>query len=1076
MHKRPVLAPLLALCILFSLGPAKHAAAVERLAFSPPLVSSDTAGLAATVSDIIDRAAEVMSRLYAQSFTVVQPESVPRPDFNAAPIASQDKETLTLVISLKRASDGASTPAMVWNGPATADTPLWLARSAFLLWSSFHGFLADQITAPPVYVDELPVSVLNPLFTPLGIAVTSSGTIAAALAMTCVELDRTFRQVGEPGKSLAERSTPVYVGSVAATPGGSFIMKPSMGRDLYRLQPGAADPQRMPAGVELSTIFYWGAFPDGSALLVDAMNRKALRVAPGNKRQDVPIFSSASSWPSAYAIGPEGSIWVYDPPLRGVHVYTSEGKPLDIVLPLVDPANVLAATSMDVGPDGSFLLFANKQLLKFTRDGRQVWSLGSIAGSEQPDMPSSATIAADWARGLIYVCDIMGKRIVKLLDRDYARARGAGIDFEEKVIAVRAAKAGDEAALAGGEAKLYAAAGSTLMAKAWWQKLDDADPGNPDAAAQLLAIELQDIKAAAKALDLKARATLASIGIETARISYVQAIQKYELLLSKDPGDEQSRKAMNSLKDLFSDTGQGGTRQKPLTVSDMRIANLFPSLMQWYASHPPGTVTVSNPLPDAVDKVRISFFIPQFMDLPVESKSVARLSPGDSISFDLAPAFNQKVLELQEDMTTQVQLTVTWSTGGLEQSLVRTGSATIYRNTALTWTDTRKISSFITPNESTVSGFAARVLAGAGNAGSQRLSKTIFQAMRICDAVGAYGIAYVPDPDSPFSKALGKAETVDTVRFPRITLYNRTGDCDDTTALLCSLLESAGIHTAILTTPGHIFLAFETGEPAENAAYISGGALETLTRDGSVWIPVETTVLSQGFMASWASASDLVKQYGKTSQFEFIPVAGMRDAYPALPLPQSPLTVAEPARASVDRAYSASLKGFTDSLYAARLIDMQSTLAKLSGSAAVKVRVRQGVLHALFGNLPEAEASFRKAIADDPTMVSPYVNLANVRLLSRDQDGALLAVKQGLAQNAGSALLNLLAARIYSDKGDAANTGTYFAKAEKLSPELAARWAALVPGLAARGGSTEGGAQRAAQADATPMLLWGADQ
>ena len=60
MHKRPVLAPLLVLCILFSTGPAKHAAAAERLAFSPPLVSSDTAGLAATVGDIIDRAAEVM--------------------------------------------------------------------------------------------------------------------------------------------------------------------------------------------------------------------------------------------------------------------------------------------------------------------------------------------------------------------------------------------------------------------------------------------------------------------------------------------------------------------------------------------------------------------------------------------------------------------------------------------------------------------------------------------------------------------------------------------------------------------------------------------------------------------------------------------------------------------------------------------------------------------------------------------------------------------------------------------------------------------------------------------------------
>ena len=1073
MHKRPVI---IVLGILFAFYLAAHAAAAERLSFSPPLVSSETAGLASTVSDIIDRAAEVMGRVYVQSITVAEPGSASRPDFTAATIASQDKDALTLVVSLKRMSDGLSTPSMVWIGPATADTPLWLARSLFLLWSSFHAFLADQVTAPPVFADELPVSVLNPIFTPLGIAVTPSGTIAAALALTCVELDHTFRQVGEPGKSLAERSTPIYIGSVATTPGGSFLMKPSMGRDIYRLQPGAAEPQRMPTGLELSTIFYWGAYPDGSALLVDAMNHKALRVSAGNKRQDVPIFSSASAWPSAYAIGPEGSIWVYDPQLRGIHVYTAEGKPLDIVLPLVDPANVIAATSMDVGPDGSFILFANKMLMKFQRDGRQVWSLGSLAGSEQPDMPASATIAVDWSRGLIYVCDVMGKRIVKLLDRDYAKAKGARNEFEEKVIAVRAARASDEVALAGEEAKLYAAAGSTSMAKVWWQKVDDADPGNADAQAQLLAIELADLKTAAQALDAKARAILASIGIETARISYMQAIQKYELLLSKAPGDEQARKAMMALKDLFSDTGQGGARQKPLTVSDVHLSNLFPSLMQWYASHPAGSVTVSNPLTDPVEKVRVRLFIPQFMDLPAESKAVTRLSPGQSVSFDLTPAFNQKVLELQEDMSTQVQVTVTWSIGGTEQSVARTGSTTIYRNSALTWTDTRKIASFITPNESTVSGFAARVLAAAGSAGPQRLARTIFQAMRICDAVGAYGIAYVPDPDSPFSKALGKAETVDTVRFPRITLYNRTGDCDDTTALLCSLLESAGIHTAILTTPGHIFLAFETGEPAENASYLTGGAYEAMARTGSAWIPVETTILSQGFMAAWASASDLVRQYGKTTTFEFIPVAGMRDAYPALPLPPSPLTVAEPARLSVDRAYAASLKGFTDTLYAGRLADLNATLAGLSGTAAVKVRVREGVLHALFGNLAEAETSFRKAIGDDPTMVSPYVNLANVRLLSNDQDGALQTVKQGLARNSGSALLNLLAARIYSDKGDAASTSAYFAKAEKSSPELAARYAALVPSLAVRAGITDSGVQRASQADAAPTLLWGADQ
>jgi hypothetical protein len=325
---------------------------------------------------------------------------------------------------------------------------------------------------------------------------------------------------------------------------------------------------------------------------------------------------------------------------------------------------------------------------------------------------------------------------------------------------------------------------------------------------------------------------------------------------------------------------------------------------------------------------------------------------------------------------------------------------------------------------------------------------------------------------------MGKAEIVDTVRFPRTTLHNRTGDCDDTTALLGSLLESAGIPTAILTTPGHIFLAFDSGEPTENAPYLTAAALDVIAHGGSVWVPVETTLLSQGFMAAWASGSDLVKKYSGTGSFEFIPVAEMRDTYPALPLPADSLPVAEPAQSSVDRASTATLAAFTATLYTARLKEMDASLSGLSGRQAVRVRVQEGILHALFGTLQDAETAFRKAIADDPGMVSPYVNLANVRLLANDGKGALQTVKQGLARNADSALLNLLAARIYSDRGDAASTAVYYARVKKESPELAARFADLAAADAARLASSPAAAdsQRAAQAGETPVVVWSADQ
>ena len=457
------------------------------------------------------------------------------------------------------------------------------------------------------------------------------------------------------------------------------------------------------------------------------------------------------------------------------------------------------------------------------------------------------------------------------------------------------------------------------------------------------------------------------------------------------------------------------------------------------------------------------------MDLPSETDPVARLGPGESVTLAITPRFNQKVLELQEDMAIQAKVTVSYQEGGTARTVSQAANATLYRNTALTWEDTRRISSFITPNEQTVDGFAARALAG-GAPSRLPLSRKIFQAMRIFDALGTYGVVYVEDPDSPFSKALGKAEVVDTVRFPRTTLSNRTGDCDDTTALVCSLLESAGIRTAVLTTPGHIFMAFDSGEPAENLRYLSSAALAAIPNGGSTWIPLETTVVTQGFMAAWASASELVKKYGASGPFEFIPVASMRDAYPALPLPPSAVSLAEPSAAQVDAAYAASSAGFLAALYTARIKELDGTLAGQSGRQAVATRVQEGVLHALFGRLADAEAAFRKAIGDDPGLVSPYVNLANIRLLAGDADGALAVVKQGLGRKADSALLNLLAARIYAEKGEPALAAPHYARVKAVAPELAARY----PDLGKAVGKS--GTARASQPGESAPAIWDSDR
>jgi tetratricopeptide (TPR) repeat protein len=170
----------------------------------------------------------------------------------------------------------------------------------------------------------------------------------------------------------------------------------------------------------------------------------------------------------------------------------------------------------------------------------------------------------------------------------------------------------------------------------------------------------------------------------------------------------------------------------------------------------------------------------------------------------------------------------------------------------------------------------------------------------------------------------------------------------------------------------------------------------------------------------------------------------------------------------VDAAFTASFAGFTAALYTARVKELDASIGALAARQAVKLRVQQGVLHALFGKMNEAEAAFRAAIRDDPALVSSYVNLANVKLLGGDEGAALDVVNQGLLLNRDSVLLNLLAARLYADKGDAQKAGTYFAVVKKASPDLAERYADLA------GGGSGSAAARAARADQAPVVLWDA--
>jgi len=1029
---------------------ALAAPALDRIVFEQPLLGSQDPDLAKTVGVVLERARTTLAALHGDALAVSASSSSAGAAYALKTVATRDAKSFTLTATLRRTRDGAEAAPIVWLAQPSDDLPLFLARSAFARWS----LLAGKVPAPgaaPVLVDEFSPEDLRATpypFTPTGVAVQADGSLLACFGAACWQLDRFLRIVAEPGAALAERGNMSYAYSALATPSGSIIFKPGMGKDLYRLAPGAKEPQRVPIGTELSTTFL-AAAPDGSIVGVDVTGRRAFRLL-GNRRQDLPLYASDSHYLYTFGVARDGSIWVWDQLLPGLRIHTAEGAVADFVLPLLDAAALPYPLAMSIGPDGGFVLFATNRLMRFSRDGAPLWSMDRVAGAMNESLPQAAGLAVDWQRGLIYLADIGGRRVVKLLDRAMARAAGAENQFEERLVALRAGRETDDPLAAAARARLYEEAGSFGVARAAWRRVSDLDPSNAEAGRRFDALELAELKRDGAELAAKAIARLREVGVENARPVYQEAMKRYEQALARAPGDTETQRAVAELKRLFSDPE---ALTPSIQIIEARVDELFPSMMERYRDGTIGAVTVKNTGTVALEGLVATASLAPWSEAPVASEPVARLAPGASASIGLRAVLAQRVLENDEDLDVAVTVEVSDASGRVR--VAKGASTKLHRRSALTWEETGRIAAFITPNEETVAVFAAHLAAVADDVGRRALLPRLCRAVGIAEGLAAYGLAYLEDPAAPISKVLGGA-TVDTVRFARDTLLRKAGDCDDTTVLLASALESAGIRTAVLTTPGHIFIAFDTGESAQAAAALAAPPLELLQIEGTSWIPIETTALKDGFVAAWTAASALVKKHRATG-LEVLPVHALRDRWPPLPLPRSAIAIAEPPASAVAARYDAAVAGLDAAVYAVRLKELEAVASGLSGRQLLTARIRIGILHALYGRLAEAEKEFIAVQKKDPTLPSPYVNLANLKAQAGDLAGAIVILRDGLPKASDPSQLTGALARLYAATGDATNAARYLADTKKTSPQLAAQLEMTSAGGSSGRGSFEGG-------------------
>lgn len=467
-----------------------------------------------------------------------------------------------------------------------------------------------------------------------------------------------------------------------------------------------------------------------------------------------------------------------------------------------------------------------------------------------------------------------------------------------------------------------------------------------------------------------------------------------------------------------------------LEFSSIDMQGVFPVLRSYYDQNPVGSLRITNTGKATAENLRVHFIVRQYMDAPKDCGSVDRLEPGASVDLPIYALFNDRILNVTEPTKVSGEFVVDY---GDAQSQSRSVTVLVYDRNALTWSDDRRAAAFVSSRDPWVLDLTGQVIAAVKSLRNSELPKAMQTVMAIHEGLRLYGIGYMIGTIRPFDHKQGEAEIVDTLKFPRQTLAFRAGDCADLSVLYASCLEAAGVETAFITVPGHILLAFDLGITESAAVARSMDKRDYIVRDGSVWLPIETTMRDSDFPAIWKKGAAQWREATEAKTAAFYPIHDAWKIYAPMGLPADGSTVATPPSDKIGSAFSAVLGKAVGAELAARVSSLKAQPGLDPSSPAFLNK--RGVLYGKYGWLKEAQTDFQAA--SKAGSVSALVNLGNIAMLRGDPAQAYdfySAAKKKMPPNA-SLYLNLAMAASAIGKQDAATAAV--AEARVLDPSAA---------------------------------------
>jgi hypothetical protein len=433
--------------------------------------------------------------------------------------------------------------------------------------------------------------------------------------------------------------------------------------------------------------------------------------------------------------------------------------------------------------------------------------------------------------------------------------------------------------------------------------------------------------------------------------------------------------------DIFDNRSQLGRKESLVQVTDVKLNPIFGARYGSYKEGNIGTVVVENVGRNPLYDIRVDTDIAEITDNPTSTKVVKTLKPGKKATLAIPVSITKEILEIQEERDLAIRFSVIYKTKRGIFSYVEHDTILVHSKNSITWDNTAHLGSFITPREDVISKFARESVSALKRMESKGIPKKLQQAIYLFDVIGSAGISYVTDPRSGFAASHSRKRAIDYVMFARETLRKKAGDCDDLTVLYSTLLESVGISTAVVTIPGHVFMMFDTEIPANSYKDITDKKNLIYVMNGTVWIPVEATMVGKTFYDAWKDGAGKVARYRGRRSFEVVETSDAWNRFPPADI-GSASSVRLPDRDKIKKLFAYDKDAFRSMAYEGALEGLLARVKRNSRDYAALNKI--GIVYGRYRELEKAEDYFKKSVAANKRYAPAYTNLGNIFLLKKD--------------------------------------------------------------------------------------------